>query len=332
MADYNVNMKQWNGTSFDNVLPLAYNAKQLGGQSLDEVKQWVQDNNLLLYTGQYTGTGTYGASNPNSVTIPFSPILFIAPYSRVRTQYANSEGYWQQGVMVVAGTSVDSKIYNKIALGTSSHQVFIYLDADGKTIKFYSDDDGAQQNNKDAVYHFAAIGGYDMGGATEFIITENGNFIVPRTGRYMLELYGGGGGVSNSDSIREGRAVQGGSSCQRYDSISLTAGDSIPITIGVRGTYRLDGTTRDATGTSFGTYSVDGGGAGDGRTATGGSGSGNLGTSGSVINYSTTNKFNNNNGTFGSLYGVGGWGGRSSSSSGGKSGTDGAVYLKYLGA
>lgn len=37
MADYNVNMKQWNGTSFDNVLPLAYNAKQLEGQSLDEV-------------------------------------------------------------------------------------------------------------------------------------------------------------------------------------------------------------------------------------------------------------------------------------------------------
>ena len=37
MADYNVNMKQWNGTSFDNVLPLAYNAKQLEGQSLAEV-------------------------------------------------------------------------------------------------------------------------------------------------------------------------------------------------------------------------------------------------------------------------------------------------------
>ena len=36
MADYNVNMKQWNGTSFDNVLPLAYNAKQLGGTTLAE--------------------------------------------------------------------------------------------------------------------------------------------------------------------------------------------------------------------------------------------------------------------------------------------------------
>lgn len=167
MADYNVNMKQWNGTSFDNVLPLAYNAKQLGGQSLEEVKQWVQDNNLLLYTGQYTGTGTHGATNPNSVTIPFSPILFIAPYSRARTQYGKSEGYWQQGVMVVAGTSVDNKTYNRITLGTSSHEVFIYLDADGKTIKFYSGDNGAQQNNKGTIYKFAAIGGHDMGVATE---------------------------------------------------------------------------------------------------------------------------------------------------------------------
>lgn len=50
-------------------------------------------------------------------------------------------------------------------------------------------------------------------GETEFIITESGNFIVPRTGRYMLELYGGGGGVSNTDDLMEGRAVQGGSSC-----------------------------------------------------------------------------------------------------------------------
>ena len=38
MADYNVNMKQWNGTSFDNVLPLAYDSKKLGGQSNKAIK------------------------------------------------------------------------------------------------------------------------------------------------------------------------------------------------------------------------------------------------------------------------------------------------------
>lgn len=94
-------------------------------------------------------------------------------------------------------------------------------------------------------------------GETEFIITESGNFIVPRTGRYMLELYGGGGGVSNTDDLMEGRAVQGGSSCQSYSSISLTAGDSIAVTIGAGGSYRIDGSTRPATGTSFGNYTFD---------------------------------------------------------------------------
>ena len=225
MADYNVNMKQWNGTSFDNVLPLAYNshnAEQLGGQSLAEVqqwvKQWVEDRGLMLYTGKYTGTGTYGESNQNSVTIPFRPILFISPYPN--SLITGSTGFWHQGVMVVNETSVNNKAYNKFGSDSAAKDVFVYLDADGKTIKFYSETVYAQQNKQNVSYYFAAIGGYDRGGQTEWLITESGNFIVPRTGRYMLELYGGGGGVSDSDSIREGRAVQGGSSCQRYDSIA----------------------------------------------------------------------------------------------------------------
>lgn len=37
MADYNVNMKQWNGSSFDNVLPLAYNAKRLDGKTSENI-------------------------------------------------------------------------------------------------------------------------------------------------------------------------------------------------------------------------------------------------------------------------------------------------------
>ena len=120
MADYNVNMKQWNGTSFDNVLPLAYNAKQLGGQSLAEVKQWVQDNGLLLYTGQYTGTGTYGASHPTSVTFPFKPVLFFFP-SELRTLFANtfSAGYKRidadgHGTYVNIKKSADKQFMTKV--------------------------------------------------------------------------------------------------------------------------------------------------------------------------------------------------------------------------
>ena len=150
MADYNVNMKQWNGTSFDNVLPLAYNAKQLEGQSLADVKQWVHDNGLLLYTGQYRGTGTFGASHPNSITVPFKPILWAPPI--VGSSYTPNLFY----ISWLTNAYTDnylSSYRNKIRLV-------------GNTIQWYSEDAAAdrQLNAKGIIYYFAVIGGYDMGG------------------------------------------------------------------------------------------------------------------------------------------------------------------------
>lgn len=81
MADYNVNMKQWNGTSFDNVLPLAYNAKKLDGKTYDEVwnivKQYVDTNdelNAKFVVSSYVGTGTAGSI---ILTFNFTPILVV---------------------------------------------------------------------------------------------------------------------------------------------------------------------------------------------------------------------------------------------------------------
>ena len=161
MADYNVNMKQWNGTSFDNVLPLAYNAKQLEGQSLAEVKQWVQDNGLLLYTGQYTGTGTYGASHPTSITFPFEPILLLgAPFS---TMYYNEFGESLFAGSMAVLTSISSTKYD----GLSSNR-YVKMSRDRKTISWYYDGRTnpaeTQQNASGTLYLYAAIGGYDMGG------------------------------------------------------------------------------------------------------------------------------------------------------------------------
>lgn len=151
MADYNVNMKQWNGTSFDNVLPLAYNAKQLGGQSLAEVKQWVQDNGLLLYTGQYTGTGTYGKNSPTSITFPFKPIVLIGPISlKVNGRAIN--------IVTSMKTSYEQHYW-------FSYQEYLKISADGKTISWYNENHADYQLNRSGdTYFYAAIGGYDMGG------------------------------------------------------------------------------------------------------------------------------------------------------------------------
>lgn len=327
MADYNVNMKQWNGTSFDNVLPLAYNAKQLGGQSLAEVKQWVQDNNLLLYTGQYTGTGTYGKSNPVSIQFPFEPKLFIFPISTYDNYPASSPldtsflttSYKQVGrVFYVNDRGLD--VYGVRLLARFS-------DSSRKKLQIYSTESVADQSNKSGeIYYFAAIGGYDMGGLTEWIITSSGSWTVPKTGRYMLELYGGGGGTPR---LVGKSGYTGGSSCQHYDSVSLTAGTSFNVTIGEAGVSSAS--LNEVTGggsTTFGSYSVSGG--GKATTSAAGSGAGNYGKSGIYVSGSTRTP-TTNDGVLGSIKGVGSGGGAGSSGTSIPA-TAGAVYLKYLGA
>ena len=158
MADYNVNMKQWNGTSFDNVLPLAYNAKQLGGQSLTEVKQWVQDNNLLLYTGQYTGTGTYGKNNPTSITFPFAPSIFFLPNQK---HFSKDNVFY--GMLAISTASLSSD-YIDVRTPGSSTTIYMKKSSDGKTITWYSESAGDQMNYSRLIYFYSAIGGNDMGG------------------------------------------------------------------------------------------------------------------------------------------------------------------------
>ena len=176
------------------------------------------------------------------------------------------------------------------------------------------------------------------GGATEWTITSSGTWTVPRTGRYYLELYGGGGGANNYGNLRIiTGAVSGGSSCQSYDSINLIKGDSISVSIGVGGTSDYGSTsTRISTGTSFGMYSVAAGGMATvpstTETPSGGTKAGNLGTDGSYTSSFSSGALNYSNGTLKTRYGYGGWGGVSSSTSGETAGGPGAVYLKYLGA
>ena len=317
MADYNVNMKQWNGTSFDNVLPLAYNAKQLGGTTLAELKTWVQDNNLLLCTGQYTGTGTYGKKHPTSITFPFKPILIFPPFT--------NNGSSNTRIGPVQSSYIKTSYGKLYSFNPTTDDIYAKLSSDGKTLQWYNESSANYQFNysKDT-YYYAAIGGYDMGvGATEWMITRSGTWIVPKTGRYYMELYGGGGGAWNNP-YSDFFAYQGGSSCQTYDSVMLTAGNTINVSIGVGGGYsnytEPAPNPLDSTGTTFGSYSVAGGGRA--TNSSGGAAAGNKGTVGG--NKGATNP---SSGTFGNLYGYGGFGTTSTGSNGGP----GAVYLKYLG-
>lgn len=303
MADYNVNMKQWNGTSFDNVLPLAYNAKQLGGQSLAEVKQWVQDNGLFLYTGQYTGTGTYGQNNPTTLSFPFTPIFWIIPQSYKYN--VDTDVY----LPCLYQASMMSSSYELLRIYNSSNWFFTYAKLSNNQIQIYTSNALEQFNVQGRIYHYAAIGGYDMGGkipvGTTFTITSSESWRVPATGRYMLELYGMGGKGWGIFGASDG--ASGGASCQHYDSITLIKGDIQQVIIG----------NSENTFTKFGTYSVNNG--GNATYQTGGQGTGNRGKDGVYpAQYSTYGT-----GELSDKYGCGG--------SQNNSPCPGAVYLKYLG-
>lgn len=105
MADYNVNMKQWNGSSFDNVLPLAYNSNQLGGKTYDDIYntilQYVGNNFTKCEVIKHIGTSTSASSTGTRFTFSFPPKVVIAvgqPYDEVA--HSSQSGVVETVVMI----------------------------------------------------------------------------------------------------------------------------------------------------------------------------------------------------------------------------------------
>lgn len=74
MADYNVQMKQYNGTSFDNILPYASQALTLaGGGGATEIIAQARAGLSQIATGSYVGTGTTSFN----IIVGFSPKIVL---------------------------------------------------------------------------------------------------------------------------------------------------------------------------------------------------------------------------------------------------------------
>lgn len=118
---------------------------------------------MQIATGSYTGTGTYGADNPNSLTFDFAPkILFLfAEYtSGAKVMYGigsranadNSAYIW--GIPCMPGET-----YN--VMYSSGKYNTVTVSADGKAIGWvagYNVDSGGQFNVSGWTYHYIAIG------------------------------------------------------------------------------------------------------------------------------------------------------------------------------
>ena len=111
-----------------------------GGKTLDEVTAFPAQ----VYTGSYVGTGTYGASNPTTLSFPFEPKMVIIA--------ANA----YQGGITHPLIRPDTVGYVTIAASIYSTMVVSWA---GKEISFYDANSAIRQfNNSGTTYYYIALG------------------------------------------------------------------------------------------------------------------------------------------------------------------------------
>lgn len=103
--------------------------------------------------GSYIGTGTYGASNPCSLTFPFAPkILIITAYGTPSSTSTTQKTYF----LAVIGQSGGSAISG--AAGNAGTARGISASVSNTSMDWYGDSDTQQGNINTKQYHYIAIG------------------------------------------------------------------------------------------------------------------------------------------------------------------------------
>ena len=109
-------------------------------------KQYVDNNaGAKIATGSYTGTGTYGSANPNSLTFDFVPQLVIVYLSA--TNANPGSGYWDSMFLYAGGmakTYVNGTVVN--------------FSLSGNTLSWYSTDASSQLNINNLIYYYKVFG------------------------------------------------------------------------------------------------------------------------------------------------------------------------------
>lgn len=121
-------------------------------RSLISTAQSTADSKCKIVSGSYTGTGTYGSNNKNSLTFDGKPKLLIVS-STVSSAYGGRRTYPQLIFVYGESGSIASLI-------TSGSEVFssAKVSGSGNTVSWYSADAAAQQLNVSSTkYYYIAI-------------------------------------------------------------------------------------------------------------------------------------------------------------------------------
>lgn len=107
----------------------------------------------------YVGTGTYGSSNPCSLTFDFPPkvVMFLRGYKKGSNQFG----------FLTASHNTDNKVVTPESLTTTYTRYngfggnfgsYAKKSKDGKTIFWYNEDTSTQANNTGYTYYYMALG------------------------------------------------------------------------------------------------------------------------------------------------------------------------------
>lgn len=338
MADYNIQMKQFNGNNYDNLYPASLASLvgfipsgSLMGSNIQDVVTELNDSRPYIISGSYVGNGVFGSTHPNTLVFD-KDIVYVTIVDSSSTASSNFD---QSTRLIFLGQSKDG------------HRTYSYIN---KTLSWFGSDASNQLNASGHTYFYVAIASqsYVPYVGQSWVITESTTFIVPITGNYKLELHGGGGGGGGAftTSVYSGYVGGGGGgSGQLYNNIPLTKDESIQVTIGVGGDGGASGGSRPSGDvpaeagqqggtTTFGTYSIEGGLGGNPATnshhGVGGAASGNIATNGADGHRDIYPTGGSGGSRYGS-YGNGGAGLFGSTPAEINKGRDGVIILTYLG-
>lgn len=107
-------------------------------------------------TGTYTGTGTYGATNPNSLTFDFVPkVLFI-----VASTPGGSTTGSNIAVLFPLGYTSSYRNYSYFYTGSTTVNATTgtYAKLSGTTVSWYNESTAGLQQNESKTYYYYAIG------------------------------------------------------------------------------------------------------------------------------------------------------------------------------
>lgn len=131
-------------------------AGKMIGDKLSVFPEWARSLGVKIETGTYTGTGTYGSNNPNSLTFSFEPKLVIV-YEYKQTSGTLYPSGSTNGLLRSFIWAGQTRGYVNGGNGAAA----ITFTQRGNTLSWYSNSSDGQLNNsstKDYGYKYLAIG------------------------------------------------------------------------------------------------------------------------------------------------------------------------------